>query len=67
MEMAKEKRLNRIKETRESKGMTRYELAKRTGLWYVSLVKIENNKTDIKLSSIIKIAEALECSIADLV
>jgi DNA-binding Xre family transcriptional regulator len=37
------------------------------GEWYKSLCEIEDNKTDVKLSTLRKIAAAMNCEVSDLV
>lgn len=58
--------MNKIEQVREKKGMSRYRLAKLTGLNYVSIWKVENGG-DIKLSNLRKIAEALGVEVKDLI
>src|SRR5262245_39508664 len=50
----------RIKTLRTAQGLTRYQLAKRTGLHYFALKKIEEGKSDPRADSLEKIAKALE-------
>ena len=58
--------VNKIEQVREKKGISRYRLAKLTGLNYVSIWKVENGG-DIKLSNLRKIAEALGVEVKDLI
>ncbi|HDO9660873.1 TPA: helix-turn-helix domain-containing protein [Clostridioides difficile] len=51
----------------ESKGKTRYWLAKQIGMTHQNLTKLANNKTEsIKFESLEKICLALECSPNDI-
>lgn len=50
--------MNRIEQLRGQKGMSRYRLAKLSGLDYVTIMKIEKSG-DVKLSNLRKIAKAL--------
>ncbi|HBF6471974.1 TPA: helix-turn-helix domain-containing protein [Clostridioides difficile] len=51
----------------ESKGKTRYWLAKQVGMTHQNLTKLANNKTEsIKFESLEKICLALECSPNDI-
>jgi len=52
----------RIKEKRKAAGLTQEELAHKSFLETPTINKIENNKSKVKLSSLIKIANALEVS-----
>lgn len=55
----------KVKEVRLSKKVTKYELCKRTGIYFDTLSKIENGG-DVKLSTLKKIADALGVDIKDL-
>lgn len=57
---------NNIKQIRKKKNLTLNELAKKTGLAYGNLWKVEHG-SDVKLSTLYKIAEALRCKVSDLV
>lgn len=50
----------KMKAVRESKGLSKYRIAKRTGLSYKAYFDIENGKTDLRLSTLWRIADALE-------
>lgn len=57
----------RLKETLESKNITRYQLNKLTGIDYNTLSKIFNNHaTQIKLDTLNKLCVALDCTITDI-
>lgn len=59
---------NRIKGVRKSKNMSIYELASKSGLSDSYLGRLENGKRkDPSISTVIKIATALEISIEDLI
>lgn len=61
---------NRIKDIRESKGMTRRKLAEQTGISYTRITDYENGyyKTEnITVGKLHSIADALECKIDDLI
>lgn len=62
-----EMNLNNVKKVRISKGLSRYKVSKDSGIWYKSLCEIEDNKTDVKLSTLRKIAAAMNCEVSDLV
>lgn len=55
-----------ITHIRESKNISRYALAKKAGISYKALVAIENDG-DVKLSTLERIAEALQVSIVELI
>lgn len=59
--------MNNVKKVRISKGLSRYKVSKDSGIWYKSLCEIEDNKTDVKLSTLRKIAAAMNCEVSDLV
>lgn len=59
---------NRIKEIRKSKGITQKELAEKLGITPQAVSQFEKSKSDkFNFSTLKNIAEALECSIQDLV
>jgi transcriptional regulator with XRE-family HTH domain len=49
----------KLKEVRESRFLTQYELAKKAGLGVATIARIEEGKTSPRLRTIRKIAEAL--------
>lgn len=54
---------NRLKEFRESKGMTQEQLAKAAGLSRQTISKIENNEeVSVNVKTIVKIAEIFSVS-----
>lgn len=55
----------KVKEIRLLKKVSKYELCKRTGIYFDTLSKIENGG-DVKLSTLKKIAEALGIEVKDL-
>lgn len=59
-------KMNKIKQIREQKGLSRYQVAKVSGVWYKNLIDIENGK-DVTLSTLRKIAAAMDCEVSDLV
>ncbi len=58
--------MNKIKQIREQKGLSRYQVAKASGVWYKNLRDIENGK-GVTLSTLRKIAAAMNCEVSDLV
>ena len=58
--------MNKIEQVRTQKGMSRYRLAKLSGLDYVTITKIEKGG-DVKLSNLRKIAKALGVTIQEVV
>lgn len=57
----------RIREIRESKGMTQAELCEKTGLSRATIWKLETGENEVTTSStLVKIATALEVSIGEL-
>jgi transcriptional regulator with XRE-family HTH domain len=56
----------RLRRIREAKGITPYRLAKLTGLSRVGVLKLERPGVDPKLSTVVKLAEALDVSLDDL-
>ena len=57
----------RLKELRKKKRITQYELAEITGINRVTIARWENSDRGMTLRSALKIAEALGCSVNDLV
>ena len=57
---------NKVKDMRMKKGISLYRLAKDSGLAYRNLWDVEHG-SDVKLSTLYKIAEVLECNVSDLV
>jgi transcriptional regulator with XRE-family HTH domain len=57
----------RVREFREAAKMTRPDLSKRCGLTVNELTEIERAQTDPPLLTMIAIARAIGCSVADLV
>lgn len=57
---------NNIRKIREAKGLSGKEVALTCKMDPGQYSRVENNKTDIALSSIVKIAKALGVSVADL-
>lgn len=55
----------KLKEVREAKQVTRYQLAKKTGLQYRTIPAIEKGG-DVKLSTLERIANALDVNIKEL-
>lgn len=55
----------RLKEIREAKGVSRYQLDKKASLQYRTIPAIENGG-DVKLSTLKRIADVLDISIKDL-
>ncbi len=58
--------MNKIEQIRKEKGVSRYRLAKLSGLDYVTIMKIERNG-EARLSSLRKIAKALGVTIQEVV
>lgn len=58
--------MNKIKQIRESKGLSRYEVSKNSGVWYKNLRDIEDGK-DLTLSTLRKIAAAMNCDASELI
>ena len=61
------KKVLKIAEVRKSRNMTQMELAKVVGIAQPTLCNIENGENNPSLDTFIKIAQALECSLDDLV
>lgn len=57
----------RIREIREQLGISRKDLADRTGLSYTALTKWESGTNEIGFDKAVVIARALRCSVSDLV
>lgn len=55
----------KIKELREKRGLTQYQLAKQAGLNYRTIPAIENGG-DVKISTLQRIADVLQVNIKDL-
>ena len=58
---------NRIKEIRESIGMKQHDLAVKTGITQSMICRIENGSIDSKISIYTRIANALGCTVDDLI
>ena len=58
--------MNKIKQIREQKGLSRSQVSKASGVWQKNLIDIENGK-DVTLSTLRKIAAAMNCEVSDLV
>lgn len=54
---------NQVRLIRQTLGMTQSQLGARTGMCQSAVAKIENEKTDVQLSTLEKIAQALECEV----
>ena len=55
---------NRVKEVREKLGLTQEELAERSGISRVTIVKVESGeKFDLKVSTLLAISKALGKSV----
>lgn len=60
------KRLNRLKEIRESKALTITELARRSGITRQTITRLENEEDDTANSKTLKaLADALEVRVTD--
>lgn len=60
--------MNKLEQMRTAKGISRNELAERTGIPYQTLASWENgNRTLTKFENLVKIASALDCSIDEIV
>lgn len=57
---------NKIRESREVKGLLQRELADKAGLPARTVGRIERGEVDMRLSSLTKIAKALRVNIKDL-
>lgn len=58
---------NNIKRIRESRNISRKELAKMVGSTYATIQRFETNERNVSVKWLEKIAEALSCSKADLI
>ena len=56
-----------LKAMRIERGLTQCELAKRVGISQPSLCNIENGKINPTISTLKKLAKALECHVSDLI
>jgi DNA-binding XRE family transcriptional regulator len=57
----------KLKEWREKRGLSLRELGERSGVHYVSIVKMEAGKLDPQLSTLLKLCRALEINLHQLV
>jgi transcriptional regulator with XRE-family HTH domain len=57
----------RLKEWRDKRGLSVRRLAERSGVHYVSIVRMENGKLDPQLSTALKLSAALGISLSQLV
>lgn len=57
----------RLKEWRERRGLSLRKLAMLSGVHYVSLVRIEANRLDPRLSTLLKLCDALHINLVQLV
>ena len=55
-----------LRRLRENSGMTRYQLAKLSGITWEGLAKLERPGSDPKLSTLYKVAAALGVAVRDL-
>ena len=58
--------MNKLKEVRKEKGMSRAELSVRSGVSYKLLWEYENGRREPSLATLRKITKALGCTIDDL-
>lgn len=58
--------MNKVKQIREQKGLTKIQVSKASGVCYKNLLDIENGR-DVRLSTLRKIAAAMNCEVSDLV
>jgi transcriptional regulator with XRE-family HTH domain len=56
-----------LKQWREKRALSLRELGKRSGVHYVSIVKMEAGKLDPQLSTLLKLCEALNITLNQLV
>nr|WP_269457708.1 helix-turn-helix transcriptional regulator [Nitrospira japonica] len=56
-----------LKSWREKRGLSVRSLAERSGVHYVSIVKLENGRLDPQLSTVIKLCQALRITLNQLV
>lgn len=64
-----QKRMNELRTIRESKGLTRIELASKSGLSKNTIEALEvgiTNVDNVKLSTLVKLAQALNCKVIHL-
>jgi len=57
----------RLREWRERRGFSLRKLGERSGVHYVSLVKLEAGRLDPQLSTLLKLCQALRVSLSQLV
>lgn len=57
----------RLKEWRERRGLSLRKLGQLSGVHYVSLVRIEGNRLDPRLSTLLKLCDALHITLVQLV
>lgn len=58
----------KIKELRENASMTQEQLAEKSGITRVTIARLESGmQSDLKVSSLKKLAEALSCKVGDLI
>lgn len=57
----------RIREWRERRGLSLRKLGELSGVHYVSLVKLEAGRLDPRLSTVLKLCQALRVSLSQLV
>lgn len=57
----------RLREWREKQGLSLRKLGERSGVHYVSLVKLEAGRLDPQLSTLVKLCQALKISLSQLV
>ena len=62
-----ENNMNKIEEVRKSMGLSRYKLAKRSGVNYKLLWEYEKEKRDPSLATLRKIAKALGVTVREVV
>jgi transcriptional regulator with XRE-family HTH domain len=56
----------KITQIRKAKGITQTELAERCGTTQQQIARIENGSVDPRLSTLRRVADALECELSDL-
>lgn len=57
----------RIKELREARGLTQFELSERSGIHRVTIARYEIGDIGISLENAARIADALGCTVNDLI
>lgn len=57
----------RLKEWRENRGLSHRKLGALSGVHYVSLIKLEAGRLDPQLSTLLKLCQALQISLNQLV